>query len=691
MRIRILMKHRWLYNFILWFDKINPIIRFLILLFVLSIIYEYPSLLVKRPQSAHHWRQSDCASLALNYYQHGMHFFQPQTHNLTSDNGKTGYVAPSEVPVGYYFIAILYKIFGYHDYIYRIVNTLIFLTGLFFLFKTLSLLVKGFFWPAFMALLFFTSPVLVYYGNNFLTDSSALALSLIAWHFFVKFYLTGKDQPYYTAMLFFLLAGMYKITALISLVAIACIFLLELTGATKFKPEGKLFTKPWRHSIPILLIAVIVGGWAMYARYYNNLHGTFYFSTGTFPLWSLNSCEVGKVWENVRVIWLNQYFHYSVLYLMLLVLITNLALARKNNRFLLSITLLLFLGTIIYVILWFSTFKDHDYYTINLYILLIVNMVCFCWLMNRHFPRVFHAWYIKILFLLFFSWNTIYANQQMRMRYYGWFTEYPEYKDYHTITPYLRSIGIRQSDTVICLPDNSHVTLYLMNQRGWTTCLGYNRDSISILSSVKRGARYLIVNGNGILALPYLQHFMTNPIGHYGNIRIFKLDHYDNYVNHKFYVKPQKISLLCCGAEKVTDDKNSFWADSGRITLEGGYTQSAEKAFTGCYSARLTKTNAYAFTCKFKGVELGEHFIVSVCRYSPEGNGVLVATANDLREFYLNSPTRIEKLRDGWERLTLDFYVPVRTSDGVIAMYVWNDGESPVYFDDFVVKRYDIK
>jgi len=147
--------------------SINPNLRFVFLLLAVALVYDYPSILCKRPQSVHHWRQSDCASMSLNYYQTGMCFFKPQTHNLTSDNNTTGYVATSEIPIGYYFVAILYKVFGPHDFIYRVVNTLIFLLGLFYLFKICCLLFNDFFWSSVVTLFFFTSPVLVYYGNNY--------------------------------------------------------------------------------------------------------------------------------------------------------------------------------------------------------------------------------------------------------------------------------------------------------------------------------------------------------------------------------------------------------------------------------------------------------------------------------------------------------------------------------------------
>jgi len=527
---KIAIKFPKLHKVLSAWARLRPEYRFIILLLFLALIYQYPSILLKRPQSVHHWRQSDCASLALNYYQTGMHFFKPQTHNLTSDGNTTGYVATSEVPVGYYFIAILYKIFGYHDFIYRIINTLIFLFGLFFLFKTLTLLIKCFFWPAFLTLLFFTSPVLVYYGNNFLTDSSALAFALIAWYFFIKYYQTGIQKTYYISMLFFLLAGIYKITALMSLVSILGILIIEILGISKFRNGERLFPKPVLQAIPFFIIFAVIGSWVVYASHYNHVHGTGYFSTGTFPLWGLDSHEIDKILKNVRELWLKQYFRIESLYLMALIFLANLLLIKKSNRLLITTTLFLFMGTIIYVILQFWTFRDHDYYTLNLYILLILNVVTFAWVMNKHYNTIFNSKYLQIVFLLFFAMNVIHARGEMRSRYYGWWTEHPDYKDYDKVTQYLRSIGIQPLDTVICLPDMSHFTLYLMNQRGWTECLGNDRDSAGIASNIKKGAKYLILNGNEILSRGYIQSFLNHPVGQYGNIGIYKLDmlHSDN-------------------------------------------------------------------------------------------------------------------------------------------------------------------
>ena len=174
----------------IFFEKLNQYadhwrsLVFLVILASMSLAYSYQEILFKRPQSVHYWRQADCASLALNYYQHGMNFFEPQTHNLTSNGGKSGNTCTSEVPLLYYSVAVLYHLFGYHEYIYRLLNTLLFFTGLYYLFRLFSNVLKSQFWSTLLPLLFFTSPVLVYYGNNFLSNTTALSMVMIGWYHF---------------------------------------------------------------------------------------------------------------------------------------------------------------------------------------------------------------------------------------------------------------------------------------------------------------------------------------------------------------------------------------------------------------------------------------------------------------------------------------------------------------------------
>ena len=168
-----------------------PKILFIGILCILCLLYRYHHTLCYPPQSIHAWRQADCASLSLNYYKHGMDFFKPTVHLLASEGGKSGHAATSEIPLFYYFVALLYHVFGPHEFLMKGMNLLIFLGGLIYLRKWFQKVLGDVFWASALSLLFFTSPLLVYYAGNYLTNASAFALGIIGfYHFHPK---TGLD------------------------------------------------------------------------------------------------------------------------------------------------------------------------------------------------------------------------------------------------------------------------------------------------------------------------------------------------------------------------------------------------------------------------------------------------------------------------------------------------------------------
>ena len=504
--------------------KIDNRFVFIVLLILISCYYHYPEILLKKPQSIHNWRQSDCASLTLNYYQNGMKFFQPEVHGLISDGFTSGKAATSEIPFFYYTIALLYKIFGYHDYIYRIVNTLIFLMGLYALFNLFKKLTIGPIWSISFSLLFFASPVLAYYGNNYLTDITAFSLSLVGWNFFIGYYKQGRKHDFYWSILFFFLGMSMKISAGISVITLMGIYLLDVFNLIRFRPGIKLFPKK---GLPVVLFAVtllLVGGWALYARNYNLRNACGHFSTTIFPIWNMSDAEMTKTMENLRILWLDQYFHRYTIVFFAAMFVFNLLHLKKADKLLITSNIIIFTGTVLYGILWFATFKDHDYYTINLYILPAIIAITFAEYMNRLYPKFSRNLIISgaLVYLLFF--NVKHTRNELNVRYNGWWNEYPLFRDFDSITPYLRSIGISRFDKVISIPDQSFHTLYIMNQPGWTECYNLNKDSHSVQKSIDRGAKYLIVaSAEELSKRPYLSSFTRDLAGKYGTIQIFKL------------------------------------------------------------------------------------------------------------------------------------------------------------------------
>ena len=257
----------------------NSVLIMLFVILGISWYYDYPGILLKRPQSVHSWRQCDGASLALNYYQHGMHFFKPEVHLLSSDSGKTGYSAPSEIPVLYYCVAALYSVFGYHDYVFRFINLLIFILGLLYLFKLGQRITGSDFWAASTVILLFSSPLIIFYANNFLPNSTGLALSLIGWYYFYAHYDSGNTRKFIISIVFFLLAACMKITELAGPLIILFLLFADrvLKGKLKLSTDRDFFVKIFSIGVIFLLVA----GWVFFAKHYNAVHQSRNFSTQT--------------------------------------------------------------------------------------------------------------------------------------------------------------------------------------------------------------------------------------------------------------------------------------------------------------------------------------------------------------------------------------------------------------------------
>ena len=666
-------------------------VLFAALLVGLFFYYHYDDSSFKRPQSVHSWRQSDCASLALNYYQGGMDFFHPILHNLTSDNYTTGYTCTSEMPILYFSVAILYHIFGYHDYIFRLFNLLIFFVGLLYLYKLFYNLVKHQFWAMCLPFLLISSPVLAYYANNFLSNSAALGIVFIGWYHFMEYY-KEKDKKYFKrALLFFTLAGLLKVTALLSLGAIIGIYLLEKLASND---KGNIFRRGGTQVLAFILSLSIIGTWIAYASYYNNLHSTSYFSTTIFPIWGLSGDQITAVYDKVVRIWFGQYFNEPLWGFLGLCLLAIILLRKGANKNFLQITLIMLLGSWAFIALQFATLQDHDYYTINLFIIPVFILITIIDLINKHFPRILKSKVVMILMLSFTFYNVNYAKTELNNRYYGWWNNDGVKNDIEDITPYLRSIGIDRTDKVVYMPDGSHLSLYLMNQPGWTEYVErfynqgkpeyLNHDLKGMEKSISAGAKYLIINGlNELYTRPFLHKFAVHLAGKFREVLIFDL----TKLQERNFILPNRIvkQIMVCNAELQGEDKNVFEALHGNHSFGDGLTRSNDYAYSGSYSAKLTQEIPYGMTLQLDSVKYGESFIVSVMRKKGGSALQLIAKGEGKPRFKFDE-IKIEETNDPeWELVRLEFHVPKIMNGRKLVIFSWNHGAGDVYVDDMKV------
>lgn len=517
---------------------------FILSLFFVSLLYNYHNILTHRPYSMHQWRQADCLSITTNYYSENRKFLEPAIHWVGEKDGKT----VSECPILYYSVAQLWKIFGKHEFIIRLLNILIVFSGIFCLYKLTDGLINDKFWAFFVPLLLFTSPILAFYTNNFLADAPALGLSLIGCYFIWKGFTHKKIHWYLISFLFFTLCGLIKISSLILFTAILLIH-TYVTITSRNKENSWLYK--WYSLLPYIVVFVIIYVWYNFARDYNSNNLSGIFLLNLFPFWEIDVETRTRIWNNLYFILLPAYFNKKMLFVVFSLFIVLCLFYKKTNKVLFHITLLVFLGITAYVFLFFQAFTVHDYYLLNLLVFVPLPLIAVIEMLKRHYPNVFNSRIIKgtalaALILLIYETAVI-----TRMKYstndwlvktnvvltkgdvdqWTWFhSNYRErMQAYETITPYLRGLGIKRTDRVISLPDESiNISLYLMNQKGFT---GFGYSSMSFDEKMnffqRYGAKYLIIDSS-LHHQGFIKPYITQKIGHYRNIEIFDIKQFTN-------------------------------------------------------------------------------------------------------------------------------------------------------------------
>lgn len=338
--------------------------------------YDYRPLASLGPISLHQWRQADGASLARSYHDHGMRFLEPQVHNVAGGD----HHAVGEFPALYYAVACLYRVFGVHDAIFRWFNFAILVVGLFLYSRALLRWVDDLWLALALAppLLLLSSPLLAFYGFNFLPNTTAFALILIAGYAYVRFVETQRLVWFYFACAIACLAGLLKVPALVPFVA-----LVAAGGSLQLlsRREAWVGQVPrWPH---LFAAAIAVLGanaaWILWARSYNEQHGSRLFLLGTKPLWEMSRKQFGNNLAFLLTDQRHMYFDLETLLALVLLIGVLLVLARRLPRFVASLFVFTLLGSAAYLVLFFGQLRVHEYYLIDVMPLVALLLALGVW------------------------------------------------------------------------------------------------------------------------------------------------------------------------------------------------------------------------------------------------------------------------------------------------------------------------
>jgi 4-amino-4-deoxy-L-arabinose transferase-like glycosyltransferase len=445
--------------------KWHPILSLLLFWLVFIFIYNIGDLFELGPYSIHRWRQSDSASIALSYYNYGMHFWEPKVHNvLGGDNAAVG-----EFPIYYYVSAALYHVFGVQDGIVRLLHFLTLSLGLFFLFKMVCQQLGVF--ATYASSIFFAGMgLLAFYAFNLVPDVPALGWMLVGMFGLYQYEKSQKDRWYWMAIAAITLTGLLKPTMLIPYLAWLGTWFV-LTYFSK-KDNKELFPDVWKVISGFLLVSGVVAAWILWSRAYNEAHGSGIFLSSVMGIWELDPKEKQFTWE---ILWndhLNRITRKEGFWMFVVFFAASILFFKKFAlRWRWFITFV-FLGTLAYFFLFFKQLRIHDYYlieTVWLFFVVLLNGIFLLEVFLKKYLCYFFNF--VVLFLLTVNVNkNYYFLEEINGPESRYHVEVPPcFLDMHALRAFIKELGIDyHQHKVTFYPDPSpNITLYAMNVKGF--------------------------------------------------------------------------------------------------------------------------------------------------------------------------------------------------------------------------------
>jgi len=512
------------------FKKNIALLLFVIILFFLNF---YTKTIFYRPGSIHQWRQADCLSITKNYYEEGMHFFEPKIHYQGPVDGK----AVSEFPILNYTVAFFWKIFGEHEFIYRLLEYLIFLTAIFVLFNAMLRAYGSEILAFFAVSVFLTSPLLAYYSLNFIADVPALSIGIICFCSFMRFYATKQLKFFYTALALGMLAILMKASALMGLSLLLFFSLVDIFNLNRIFKTEELFVKKTIPLICIVAVVVCIIAWYRFALAYNGNNSNNIFLLTVLPVWEMNEDQLiynlKVLFNNLFPLFLNKPMFFLFLTLVLFVS----AKFRQLDSFLKYSFVFSALFFVLYLLFFFQVFSVHDYYLNNLMIFPVITFLCFVHIISKTGFLNDNFAFVRLFIICVVIFNSLHAAAVYRLRtveddkliYWFPFISEDEGKlakylawDYgnaikhiEEITPDLREHGIKREDLVLSIPDQSFdISLYFMDQKGFPIARDHFMIDTTIMDRfLTKGIKYLVMSDTTLKRQPAFKraahHFET--------------------------------------------------------------------------------------------------------------------------------------------------------------------------------------
>lgn len=494
----------------------------LIFVLLLSIVYWFVHIfhvIPLRPQGIHQWAMCDRAAVARNYAEESMNFFKPRTNYTLEGDGVTGI----EFPIINYCVAILYRVFGFHEWFYRVFSLLVISIGLCFAFLFTVKLVHNKWLGMCLIFLWMLSPTLNYYMPSFIPDTASLGFILIAWYFIFKYIKSSGQKYIYLFCLFAGLATLIKITSLITVMTVVFLAFIDSTDYFKSKNQGKHLFRDKRYLFGgILALLLAVSSWYFYSGVLNK-HASFaVFTMNIHPIF-----DVSLIKELLPQIasWFRDYHSALFFYFLAATIPVWIFFWRKANRLYSAITILLYSGAICFFILMLFQFVEHDYYIIALLSAHLFHLITFVDLLDKLLPGRLIYYVVAPILTVLVLYEAQYSRLEQINRYEGSRADQGvmmDFRKFYNIESFMRENGIQRDDKVLVIADPSlNISLYFMNVKGYTLRWEDRQDSLA--RPFNHHVKYVILRTSEFKPNDqYKKYFEGSLVAEYQGIKILK-------------------------------------------------------------------------------------------------------------------------------------------------------------------------
>ena len=434
------------------------------------------------PQGIHQGAQCDRASLAWNYAFTDGNILKPHVHETRFGNG----LVAGEFPLIPYTVSLCYRAFGFHHYWFRGINWLFLSLGVWCAFLITGFFINQLFHRLLLIFLWVFSPILLFYGPSFIPDTSALACSLIAWYFLLRWRYRMRNADLVLGIGLLGLAGLVKITFSAGLFPAALLIFMHLKG------HAAGYRKWLLPGISMLISALAICSWYWYATALNRASGNVHFLLQSKPAGSLQEARTLSV--SIFRNWLEQFYRGPFLFAILILGVISAVFPKRQDVWIYHLSLWYLLAATAYFVMMQSQFLYHDYYFIFFYLPVFFILMQF-YLRSIRFSGALGC----AMFLLFFLplMHYVHADKMLSERYRPgsyWEQTITDITTWQGADKWLDSLGVPRGEQALLTgydpsPNNQ---LYFLQRRGKRFHSDYSPETVHGII-LQHGIRWLVL------------------------------------------------------------------------------------------------------------------------------------------------------------------------------------------------------